>query len=113
MARSFTTADEYEAFVRKNDVGFYSFGDWSLDSIRMIVRDGDTMMRISHQQCEVLCALLEALPSPVPTADLARAAFMNPETVKTIIRRLRVRIGSNRIVTNRGGYEFVPFPEAK
>ncbi len=110
MRRIYRTQEEYDAYAEQyREAALVRFGDWSFDTVRLVVRDGDREQQISHREGEVLSTLIDALPSPVEPRKLATECFISYEDVRVVIRRLRGRLGQGRIVTNAGGYEFVPF----
>lgn len=75
------------------------------------VKIGNTTYRLSHQQYILLFILRDGLEhSVVELAKGIRDGTCNRsdvQTVRVLMSQLRKRIGYDRIVTTRGGYQYV------
>ncbi|MCR4339349.1 MAG: winged helix-turn-helix domain-containing protein [Gemmatimonadaceae bacterium] len=114
--RHFASREEFDAFAERLYAEHsYRFGDWSFNWVILEVRDGERRMRITERQGDILRILLDAAPEPVRPSQIARlvseaqAYEFDVAGVKVFIRRLRRRLGRERIVTTLTGYAFVPF----
>lgn len=112
--RVFNSRAEFEAYaaaVRESQC--YRFGEFVVDPIAMTC----SAAQLTITECEVLLALVRALPNPLSAKAIAESVSvgrrypMDPDHARLWIRRLRAKVGYPRVVTTEHGYVFVPFPE--
>lgn len=83
-------------------------------------RIGEFVVRLSRQECELLFLLLVRAPRAVPMGDIIMFLWGEPEDepqyaeeqTRTLLHRLRTKIGSYRIRCNAGfGARLIQHPE--
>lgn len=116
-ARRFATQEEFEAFRQSIwDRYTHRFGEWEFNWCTRRVRDGERMIVLAEREADFLVALIDALPGGLTGSQLVAAVErangerLARDTGRVYVRRLRRRVGAERIATTGYGYAFVPFP---
>lgn len=113
--REFLTKEEWDDYAAKvGRFNSFRFGDWTFDWVSGVA-GGEQLTKQENDMLYILCKTAPGAIHKSRLADMMKSKqgyAISEMDVKVIIRRVRDKIGKERIVTHFGhGYRFVPFPE--
>lgn len=93
----------------------FTFGNWQFrPETGEVWKDGDLLKRLTVSQSETLLAIVSVYPLPISRRHILDRmmkmdVYWNIDTVKVIVSRLRISLGSDIIITlPQRGYRFNP-----
>ena len=117
--RHFASQEEFNNFAEGIWAEYrHTFGKWEFNwATGMVTAPGVDPIHVTERESDVLRVLINSMPNPLTMKqldlELQRRYHQHSDSnnTKVYVRRLRLKIGAERIVTDESGYRFVPFPE--
>lgn len=112
VAYDLVSVQTYEAALWA-DKG-WTFGGWQFrPPTGEVLKDGKLVTTLTETEAETLNVLIKAAPLPLPRRTVVEEmrrmnCYWHADTVKTVVSRLRAKLGQRVIVTESRGYRFNP-----